>query len=293
MCTNGYNFEWTATSPDGRATIAVLPQRRWETNNYGAAPSTPGCSAAPYTNARQYLEAVAQSWKPGARVLDFRAREDLMRDYAQFNKVTPMPLGESRSWADAGEVLFSFNEGGADMRGSIAAVVLFSLSRTATPGLPQMDALSGFALPAYGVTAPNGELKLPFFEAIRKTIKENPQWAQRIGNHNSAINRVAMQEAQKRSQIMRETNAEIAKIREEAWNSYQESSDRRVREFGELIRGVETYNDSDAPGGTVQLSSTYNNAWRLNDGSYVLTDDSSFEPYRALGIEGRKLEVTQ
>jgi len=38
MCTNGYNVNWSATSPDGLTTISVLPQEKWETNNYGAGP---------------------------------------------------------------------------------------------------------------------------------------------------------------------------------------------------------------------------------------------------------------
>jgi len=37
----------------------------------------------------------------------------------------------------------------------------------------------------------------------------------------------------------------------------------------------------------------YDHAWRPNDGSYVLSNDSSFEPYRDLGVEGQKLEQTR
>jgi hypothetical protein len=289
-CTNGYNFDWKAQSPDGSETIAVLAQTRWETNNYGAGPSTPGCQSAPFTTSRQYLEAVVQRWHPGARPLDFRQREDLMREAASYNTNTPMPLGFTNTWADAGELLFAFNEGGRDMRGSAAATVVFSLTRTQAPGTAQMDALTAFALPGYGVTAPNGKLNLTFFDAIRKTMQPNPQWSQRIANHNGAIAQVALEESRKRAAIISSTNAEIAKIREEAWNASQESADRRAREFGELIRGVETYNDANAPGGAVQLSNQYNNAWRLTDGSYVLTNDASFQPYRDLGVDGQKLE---
>ncbi len=152
-CTNGYNFDWKAQSPDGSETISVLPQTRWETNNYGAGVSTPGCQAAPFTTSRQYLEAFVQRWHPGARPLDFRQREDLMREAASYNKNTPMPLGFAKTWVDAGELLFAFNEGGRDMRGSATATVVFSLTRTQAPGTPQMDALTGFAFPGYGVTA--------------------------------------------------------------------------------------------------------------------------------------------
>jgi hypothetical protein len=291
-CTNGYNYDWKAQSPDGSETITVLPQTRWETNNYGGA-ATPGCQPAPFTTSRQYLEAFVQRWHPGARPLDFRQREDLMREAASYNKNTPMPLGFARTWVESGELSFAYNDRGADMRGSATASVVFSLLRTQTPGLPQMDALTGFALAGYGVTAPNGKLDLAFFEAIRRTMQANPQWSQRIANHNGAIGRVALEEGRKRAAIIAQSNAEIAKIREDAWNASQESADRRAREFGEVIRGVETYNDANAPGGTVQLSNLYNNAWRLNDGSYVLTNDASFQPFRDLGIDGQALEVTR
>jgi hypothetical protein len=204
-----------------------------------------------------------------------------------------MPMGFTRTWVEAGELLFAFNANGADMRGSVAAAVVFSLTRTQTQGLPQMDALTGFAFAGYGATAPNGKLSLNFFEAIRKTIQPNPQWSQRIANHNGAIAQVALEESRKRAAIIAQSNAEISRIREEAWNASQESADRRAREFGELIRGVETYNDANAPGGTVELSNSYNHAWRLTDGSYVLTNDASFQPFRDLGVDGQPLEAAR
>jgi hypothetical protein len=180
------------------------------------------------------------------------------------------------------------------MRGSIIAAVAFSLTRmSAGAGLPVMDSFSAYAFPAYGVTAPNGRLNLGFFEAIRRSMKANPQWEARLNNHNAAIARVALEESRRRSQMIAESNAAIAQIREQAWNAYQESSDRRAREFGELMRGVETYDDTNAPGGQVQLSNLYDHAWRLDDGSYVLTNDVNFEPWRDLGLAGNRLEATR
>jgi hypothetical protein len=104
---------------------------------------------------------------------------------------------------------------------------------------------------------------------------------------------VALEETRKRGQIVAQTNAEIARIRDQAWNDYQESSDRRAREFSEVIRGVETYDDSHGPGGQTQLSNLYDHAWRLDDGSYVLSNDVDFEPWRDLGVAGQKLEPTR
>lgn len=292
MCTNGYNISWSATSPDGSASIAIFPQQKWEMNNYGGGVSTPGCASAPYTNVQAYLQSVVQQWRPDARIVDFRRRSDLEKQFANVNTVTPTAMGEMRTWVESGETLFTFTDRGREMRGSAAASVVFSLMRTnAGAGVGVMDAMTAMANPGYAVTAPSSDFDLAFFEALRRTIKANPEWEQRIAGHNLAIGRVALEESRKRSAMIMRSNEEIAQIRNEAWAAAQESSDRRAREFGELIRGVETYKDQDAPGGTVELSHSYDNAWRMNDGSYVLSSDPNFEPWRDLGVEGRKLDV--
>lgn len=293
MCNNGYGFEWQATSPDGASSIAILPAEGWQSNNYGAASATPGCKLAPYTTTRQYLESVAQRLRPGARVLDYRVRQDLQQQFANLNQTRPMPAGNARTWVDAGELLLAFNQNGRDMRGAIAAVVIFTLTRADYGTGQVMESINAVSMPAYAVAVPNGQLNIGFFEAIRRSIKVSPQWEQRIAEHNTKIGRVNLEESRKRAGIIARTNEDIARIRQETWNSQQESIDRRAREFGEVIRGVETYNDSNAPGGTVELSYMYDHAWRLNDGSYVLSNDPSFDPWRNLQVEGRKLEVTR
>jgi len=289
LCTNGYVFNWAATSPDGSEQIAILPQERWENNNYGAAPSTPGCSSAPYSNVRQYLEGLAQRWRPGARALDFRPRNDIAAEFKSLNQSTPTAMGEIRTWVEAGELLFAYQDRGREMRGVVAAATVFNLMRSSNGMGGSMDALTGATFPAWGATAPNGRLNLARIEAIRKTIRPGPEWSRRITNHNVQIGRVALEESRKRSEAVMRSNEEISRIRQEAWSSYQESADRRAREFGELMKGVETYTDANAPGGQVELSANYNHAWRLRDGSYVLTNDASFDPWRDLRLEGEQL----
>jgi hypothetical protein len=293
-CVNGFNYSWSAFSPDGAQSIAIIPQEKWESNNYNAAPSTPGCQPAPYTNVRQYLEAQLQRFRSGARVLDFRQRPDLAQEYARFNSQTPTAMGEMRTWVEAGEIMAAFDDNGRDMRGTMGAVVVFNLMHTnPVAGMGAMDALTGYAFPGFAASAPNGQYNFAFFEALRKSIKVNPQWEARIGNHNAAIGRVAIEESRKRAAMIAETNEYISRIREEAWQASQDSADRRAREFGELMKGVETYSDANAAGGQVELSNNYNNAWRLQDGSYVLTNDPNFEPWRDLQIEGQRLDAVQ
>lgn len=300
MCTNGYNFIWSATAPDGSMSIGIAPQTAWEMNSAGAAGATrPGCQLMQIQSARQYLENYVTRFIPGARILDFRDRPDLVQQAGIQASRTPMPAGELRSWGEGGEVLFSFNQNGRDMRGSMAAAVQFDYSVTDysqqlgnAPGA-RSEFLSAYAHPGWVATAPNGQFNFPFFEALRKSIRPNPQWARAIAGHNAAIGQVALDESRKRSKMITETNDYISKLRQDTWNAQQESADRRAREFGELIKGVETYKDEWAPGGQRELSGHYNNAWRLNDGSYVLTDDPNFDPWRDLQLEGKKLEVVQ
>ncbi|MCA9271120.1 MAG: hypothetical protein KDA41_21710 [Planctomycetales bacterium] len=294
LCTNGYNYEWSATAPDGSAGVMVLPQAKWENNDYGAPPSTPGCQSAPYTSARAWIEALAGQTFPGGRVIDYRERPDVIQQLGATPQRQQMPMGESRSWTEAGEALVAFTLNGRDMRGSVAAAVQFNLMITdSTPygGQGRMNVMSAFAHPAWAAYAPNGQFNFGYFEAIRRSIRPNQKWSAAITGHNVAIAKVAIDESRKRAAMIAQSNEEIARIRQSVWDNQQESADRRAREFGELIRGVETYVDADAPGGTRELSANYNHAWRLNDGTYVLTDDANFDPWRDLRVEGRQLEV--
>ncbi len=294
MCTNGYNFEWSAAAPDGASGIMVLPQAKWENSSYGAASSSPGCQAAPYATARAWIEALAAQTFPGARVVDYRDRPDLVAQIGAAPQRQQMPMGESRSWTEAGEALIAFTANGRDMRGSVAAAVQFNLMITdmSSMGQQPMTALNAFAHPAWAAYAPNGQFNVAFFEAIRRTIKPNQEWWSAIAGHNVRIGRVAIEESKKRAAMIAQSNEDISRIRQSVWDNQQQSADRRAREFGELIKGVETWRDADAPGGSVELSQT-NHAWRLNDGTYVMTDNPNFDPWRDLQVEGRKLEAVQ
>lgn len=291
LCTNGFIYNWSATSPDGLRSIALLPNAKWETNNFGGQP-TPGCTLVQITSARQYIEAIAKEWKPGARILDYRDRPDIVKELGQAPTQQPTPAGDLSTWWEAGEALIAYTENGRDMRGSLSTAVGWARSRS-NYGMGDMINLTAVALPAYGVTAPNGQLNLGFYESIRKTFTVNPVWQNKIAQHVQKMNKINIDGAIQRSKIQRDTNEYISNLRQETWEAQQKSSDVRAREFSETMREVETYNDSDAPGGTVELSMHYNDAWKLNDGSYVLSNDPNFEPWRDLNIDGQKLEVTQ
>jgi hypothetical protein len=293
MCTNGYNFNWSARSADGLQTVAILPQEKWEANNYGAGPSSPGCPSAAINSIQQYLQIIVARVRPGARVLDFRPRPDLAAKFSHLNQATPTAMGEMRTWVESGEVLFAYNEQGRDMRGVVAASGAFSLmrSRGLSPG-QTMDALTGFIFPGFAASGPSDRFTPQFAEAIRQSILPNPAWQAEISRHNAAISRSAAEEIRKQGKAISEYNDYVSLLRRQVADTKSASDERRQREFGEVIKGVQTYDDTNAPAGQVELSSLYNHAWRLNDGSYVLSNDAGFEPFRDLGLEGKPLERT-
>ena len=69
------------------------------------------------------------------------------------------------------------------------------------------------------------------------------------------------------------------------------ASDKNQREFVEMVRGVETYHEP-VDGGVVQLDNTYNHAWRVRDGTYLLTNDPNFRP-GVVGLEGQELQKVE
>lgn len=255
--------------------------------------SSCGPSAA-ITSIQQYLQQIMSGIAQDARVVGVRPRPDLAAKFQHLNNQTPSPTGEMRTWVESGEVQFTYSQQGREMNGVIAATVVFSLMRNSALGAGQtMEALTGFAYPAFAASAPAGQLNLQFVEAIRQSFLPNPQWQARISQHNSAIFQVDQAEARKRSAAVSEYNDYVSRIRQETADMRAQSEERRQRQFGEVIKGVQTYDDNNAPGGRVELSSLYDNAWRLNDGTYVLSNDSGFEPGRDLGLDGRRLAATQ
>ncbi len=292
QCGSGYQFQWNATAPDGATGAQIIPGVAWSMNNFGA-PTPPGCPPIRADNAHDYLGWLVQTQRPGARILDFRPRPDLLKSLKQLEQNTPTAMGSMRTWVDAGEVLIAYNNNGADERESIAAVVVFSSSNMQNPAGGTMNSLSAQALPAYAFHAPNGQLNFKLAELIRSSFKLDPQWQARINKSQAQMNATALRESRKRSQIIAQTGNEISDMQMKGWEERNAIQDHMQRETSEAIRGVETYNDPQSTTGTVELSNQYNDAYRLNDGSYVLTDDPSFNPYAATGQDGTKLEPTQ
>ncbi len=304
----GYNIDWGAFTPDGSHGMAFLPGLGWGLN-----PIT-GCTQQPLASLDEAILFQARRLWPDARLIDTRRRPDVTGG-AQMPMLLPdlslQGLGVSMvTWLDAGEALFAFTgPGGQEMRGAILLSGLFTTSeiRYDDPGLqldPSLFAGTGIPMPAvpenqtflgggtdwgFAVWAPAGQLDFTAAEALRKSFVPLPGWFEFISKHRAVIDRQNAESAAKIAKINSDTNREISAIIAQGYDARMASQDRQQREFVESIRGVETWVDTS--GNPVQLDYNYNHAWQLNDGSFFLTNDPSYDPTISLGVGGQRLQV--
>jgi hypothetical protein len=288
----GTHFQWRADAPDGISAIEILPDEKWSGHNLNF-PGMPQqqCPNITITNVRDYLQWYVQRVRPNARILDYRERPDFVASMAMMNRTDTSFGGEMKSWVEGGEVLLGYQHQGRDVRETIGLGVLFMQNRM--PGLNPgevMQSLSLYAMPAYAVRAPNGQYDFQLAELIRRSIQRDPEWGRRMDEHNRRITEINRKGAQDRHRITMDAQREIAEIRQQTYENQQASQDRRHEEFSQVIRGVDTYVDSSS-NERVELPNTHNYVWRLNDDSYILTNDVNFQPGRDLGVDGRQLET--
>lgn len=290
---NGTRVEWRAVSPDGVSAIELLGEESWSGNNLGVQMPQQSCPNVTVTNVKDYLNWYVQRVRSGALVLDYRDRPDLVESIKYLNRSETTFSGELRSWVEGGEVLLAYEVNGREMRESIAMVVVFSLSRMAgvMPGEVR-DFLTIAALPALAVRFPHGQLDFKLAETILRSIKSDPEWSAEMAVHNQKMAGIAAKGAADRHAIRMKTAQEIAEINRQGYENRQASNDRSHEEFVQSIRGVDTYVDTTS-NERIELPDTHDHIWRLNDDTYIFTNDINFDPNRDLGLEGREMKAAK
>ena len=291
----GFNISYVAQSPDRRFGVAFLPSQTWYVD------PRPNCQSAAHATLRDLLLAQVRSGAPDARLLDYRARPELLGLTSVPAPVPDLSMNGAnltvRAVVDAGEGLFAFTSpDGEDMRATALGAALFSLAEIQMidpfggPGTVQRFS-SGGSEWGFLAWAPNGQLDLRLSEAIRKSFVPTPDWAAAIAQHRAVIDRGNAETAATISRINADTAREVSGIIAATGEAAAAAQDRMARENLEAIRGVETWVDT--AGRTVQLDYTYPQAWQLDDGTYVLTDDTMFNPVATFGIGGQPLTVAE
>ncbi|MFT3898342.1 MAG: hypothetical protein QM719_11730 [Thermomonas sp.] len=277
---NQMQFQWEAASPDGSTRLAMLPGLAWQVQ--GAAVQFNPCPVLPIRGARDFLQAYAQRARPDARIVEYR---DMSATLPQ-GQGGMQPNG-ARTWSEAGELVLSRAQGGAEVREVLSALVSFSQVQNS------LVANTGYV---GSYSAPADRLDPEFARRIRASLEMNkPYWevavqrgkqsadaygaqqGQRISAwHNARMAEINARGAAQRAAISAQGMRDVAAINSATAADTAATSDRMHRETMEGIGGYETYRD--ASGNQVQADMNYDRVLQTGDGQYVGTNDPYYNP---------------
>lgn len=296
---NGPRMQWSAASPEGLYGFAVFPEMGWQVASRPIDPFDP-CPAAPMASVREYLEFVMRNARPGARVLAYRDRPELVEAANAAQRQQPVsPLGPITH--HAGELLVGYPLQGHEMRETLVTGI------TLTPLAGGAVAINSQI--TLGVRAPDGLLDFAFAERVRASlrmdenwVKNRVQWAlakwqqarQRAAAsieawHRKRMSEITLAGMTARHRIRMDTITEIGRINNQIVANTSATGERIHAATIDAIQEVQPWRDPSS-GRQVDLSIHYSNAWQLSDGRQFLTNDASFDPNRDLGIDGHRLE---
>ena len=295
----------TAVSEDGAFRLDIFPLRNWQwfddpmmlqnaQNN--ARSGFAGCALVRPYDAGQYMEQVLVPVDlPGARLISHRPNQEMeamMLEQAQRNNAAYRASGvnlETRPSAHVGRLQWS------DGRIGIA---LCAVEQTVA-FMPNL--LNGGNYASYQcrttvktvLAAPAGreEEAEKILGTIVASTRINPDWLSAVQGVYRNIAKVEMQETAKRAAMWRQTQSEISDIQRRTWENSQASQDRISEGWSQVLRGVETWKEPG--GGSIELSSGYNEAWSKGDGTYILSNEPLFDPSVAFQEDWKRLQKPQ
>ncbi|MBI1396762.1 MAG: hypothetical protein GC151_12335 [Betaproteobacteria bacterium] len=271
-----------ADAPDGRGVIELLPGENWGFTFQGAA--MPTCPFAPWADTANYLQGWVQRHRPGARWLGFKPRPDKSVP----EQVQSYGMIATGTRIETGQALISYDADGRSWNELLAVSVRFTRNVPQDPALRHVGNVTGQSMGVLAWRVPTGEPPQRRFDAIWETLRLDPAWAQRIAQANASMNRQDAETAGRISRIQSETAREVMEMRQRGFENRGAMRDagqaNAVRGIGE----VDAWQDPDS-GHAVELSQNYRHAWKLRDGTYVLSDDPDLNPERDLGVPGEPL----
>jgi hypothetical protein len=292
-------IQWEAFSPNGRERIQIMPAEGWKyarDNMSGHQADPNGCPGWTFTSLREYFEAWVAHHRPNARVLDFEVDPVTSQALAAtLPTMPPMEGTQSQNRAEAGRVLLAYQENGVEYREVLTTgvvIVQFQMVMSSYGAGPDfhMESLNGGTLPMFTARAPAGELDFNRLEVLGNTLSMNPEYSAEVSRFFAGLNRTIMDGERERHGIRMDTINYIGQLNRDSYNSRIDSMDRSSHQFSQTMREVQTWVDpvSHQP---VELPMHYRNAWRMSDGTYLMTNNDGFDPWRDLQLSGDRMKV--
>ncbi len=280
---NHLRIAWIAAAPDGSEAFEVMHPFTWQLQ--GRSVQMNPCPVLPLASTRDFLMAVVQQRRAGARVLDYRDRADLA---AQAEAQAPPVAQGMQRRIDTGELLVAYATPGGEMQERFSTSVTF----TAIQGTVMGGSGIVYAQRRLGA-APDAELGA----RIVASMKPNAQWLALMRDtglraeqqysgkqrrqidewHAREMARINAKGAADRAAIRAQTQRELSAIQAQTYANTQATNDRMQRRTLEGIGEYNTYRDTS--GKPVQSSiHGGNRVLQHGDGSYSSTNDPYYQP---------------
>jgi hypothetical protein len=286
---------WTMelTSPDGAIRFSVLPihyfgisEDPMTQQSLIAASQQGGCKVSPPLNAEQYLENMART-ELGASVSNIRTDESMkavLDKSSADNNQASQQYGTGLTSSGSGVYGTLTYPDGTKGLAQIGVMMSKKEGRDMYTGAPNGFA-STFVFHQAVIRYPAAREAeaLKIFGTITASHRVNPVWKQakeafltRLGNveHAGRMERLRLMGEQSKAYAKSQSDAADARMRD--WERSQASSDASHNRFIQTIREVETWKDGE--GNPVELNAGYSHGWSKPDGSYILTNNSLFDP---------------
>lgn len=308
---NIVQVRWRARSPDGLTGFEILPQYSWvwsddqlsaQTMQQSAA-NNMACDANPLVSPADFLaRMVLPRVRQGARVVASEPMQGLAQAEQQKLAGTYAPMvqqGYLRGYrAEAGRVRVQYQLGNQPVEEWMSATITTIAAPTANSaalmnGGVAMTA-SSFQVMAYnvvGIWAPRGQLdqRAKLFATMLTSLRGNPQYAAAVGAWLRNVANIQRQGAMDRQKIWREAQDYISNSIQQTYRENQVVQDRMAEQFGQTIRGVESYVDP-RTNEKVELVGGYTSAWSNGKGEYILSDSPNFNPATELREDWREMK---
>lgn len=291
----GEIVSWTMelTSPDGAIRFSALPVQSFAFSqdpmiqqSLIAGSQQGGCKVSSPFTAEQHLQNLARN-KLGASVGSVREDESLQ---SVINKISADSDAASQQYGTGGTASGSGIYGtliypdGTKGLAQIGVMVTENQSRGMFTGEPNgFSSTTVFHQVVMRYPAAREAEALKLFGTITTSHRMNPVWTQakesfltKLGNveHAGRMERLRLMGEQ--SKAYAKSQSDAADVRMRDWERGQASSDASHSRFIQTIREVETWKDGE--GSPVELNAGYSHGWSKPDGSYILTNNSNFDP---------------
>ncbi|HRH44285.1 MAG TPA: hypothetical protein PKY82_21810 [Pyrinomonadaceae bacterium] len=285
--------EYTITSPDGAIQFSVLPSQSFVYSDdqmmqqsFEIGAQHGGCKVGEPFDASQYLQKLA-SGKLGAKVSNIRtdeATEDKINKFNQESNASMRQSGLQTSYSAT--VVYgnlAWNDGTKGLSQVGVSTITTDKPNMIDGGSVRFSTTTAFHQIVLRYKADREAEALKVFGTITTSSRTNPIWLQaksdfltRLGNieHAGNMERIRLMGEQSRAYAKSQSDAADERMRN--WEKQQSASDANQQRFIQTIREVETWKDSS--GDRVELNAGYKYGWSKPDGTYILTDNSNFDP---------------